>query len=544
MKLADDSKIRLVLLGIVFLSFTCFSRSNAAHFQGVGLLLNSDDSRYWSFAEAVSADGSVVVGDSGRSVGYHLEAVRWSTESGMAGLGFLPENSYSSKARGVSADGSVVIGTVERDFPPQSGHEAFRWTESAGMVGLGFLSIYPQSQGEAVSADGSVIVGESMNTSGSGEAFRWTESGGMVGLGELTGGDIGSYALGVSDNGLVVVGYSLSASGIDAFHWTESEGMVNLGGYRAFDVSNDGSVVVGSDGRWTELGGWQDIGGTGIALTPDGSVVVGSGDGAFIWDESHGTRSIQEMLENEFGLNLTGWTLNSATGISADGLTIVGTGTNPIGQTEGWIASIVDLGYPIEGPKPAYLTGDFTGNGNVNLEDFAKLALYWLEDESSVDIRPLPNGDSVVDFLDLSVLTEHWLEDFYGDFETGDFSKYDWQVNASGHWHVVYDYAHEGSYSAWIGYVPDRGSGILGITLDVEANRISFYRKVSSELNHDFLQFYIDGVKQDEWSGEEDWALETYTITPGEHLFKWRYIKDIGISSGSDCAWIDNVRLY
>jgi hypothetical protein len=67
---------------------------------------------------------------------------------------------------------------------------------------------------------------------------------------------------------------------------------------------------------------------------------------------------------------------------------------------------------------------------------------------------------------------------------------------------------------------------------------------VSSELNYDFLQFYIDGVKQDEWSGEEDWALETYTITLGEHIFKWRYIKSIGISGGSDCAWIDNVRLY
>jgi probable HAF family extracellular repeat protein len=470
-KLIDGSKTRLVLLGIVLVIFTCFSRLNAAHFQGLGLLLNSDDSRYWSYAEAVSADGSVVVGDSGKSVPYHLEAFRWATESGMVGLGFLPENSYWSNARGVSADGSVVIGTVEHDFPPYACHDAFRWTESGGMVSLGWLSTYHQSQAEAVSADGSVVVGHSMNTSGFTEAFRWTESGGMLGLGELPGGDNGSYALGVSDNGLAVVGYSLSASGIDAFRWTEPEGMVNLGGYRAYDVSDDGSIIVGSDGRWTESGGWQDIGGTGKSLTPDGSIVVGSGGGAFIWDESHGTRSIQDMLENDFDLALTGWTLNSATGISADGLTIVGTGTNPIGQTEAWIASIVDLGYPIEGPKPGYLTGDFTGNGNTNLEDFAKLALYWLEDESSVDIRPLPNGDSVVDFQDLSVLTEHWLEDFYGDFETGDFSKYDWQVSAPGHWYVVYDYAHEGTYSAWAGYIPDGQSSILGITLSVSTGR-------------------------------------------------------------------------
>ena len=46
------------------------------------------------------------------------------------------------------------------------------------------------------------------------------------------------------------------------------------------------------------------------------------------------------MLENTYGLDLTGWTLTEAKGISADGLTIVGTGTNPDGNSEVWMAVI------------------------------------------------------------------------------------------------------------------------------------------------------------------------------------------------------------
>jgi len=51
---------------------------------------------------------------------------------------------------------------------------------------------------------------------------------------------------------------------------------------------------------------------------------------------------------------------------------------------------------------------DFNMDGQINLTDFCKLAQYWLQDESSVDIAP-PSGDRMVDFKDLGVLAEHWL---------------------------------------------------------------------------------------------------------------------------------------
>jgi L-ascorbate metabolism protein UlaG (beta-lactamase superfamily)/N-acetylneuraminic acid mutarotase len=53
---------------------------------------------------------------------------------------------------------------------------------------------------------------------------------------------------------------------------------------------------------------------------------------------------------------------------------------------------------------------DFNGDGIVNLIDFSRLAQYWLQDESSVDIAPAPQGDQIIDYRDLAVLTEHWLE--------------------------------------------------------------------------------------------------------------------------------------
>ena len=51
-------------------------------------------------------------------------------------------------------------------------------------------------------------------------------------------------------------------------------------------------------------------------------------------------RNLKSILADNLGVNLNGWQLKYATGVSADGMTIVGYGTNPDGNTEGWIATI------------------------------------------------------------------------------------------------------------------------------------------------------------------------------------------------------------
>jgi len=71
--------------------------------------------------------------------------------------------------------------------------------------------------------------------------------------------------------------------------------------------------------------------------TADGSVVVGySINGAFIWDAAGGMQSLKKTLTNVYGIDLSGWYLIEATGISDDGSVIVGTGINPRGHTEAW----------------------------------------------------------------------------------------------------------------------------------------------------------------------------------------------------------------
>lgn len=58
--------------------------------------------------------------------------------------------------------------------------------------------------------------------------------------------------------------------------------------------------------------------------------------------------------------------------------------------------------------KIIFEPADVNGDRKVNLLDFSKLALYWQQNEPSVDIAP-PAGDGVINFLDLLVLTERWL---------------------------------------------------------------------------------------------------------------------------------------
>ncbi len=55
-------------------------------------------------------------------------------------------------------------------------------------------------------------------------------------------------------------------------------------------------------------------------------------------------RSLKDILTIDFGIDLTGWQLERAIGISQDGLTIVGWGTNPNGSDEVFIATLPEPG--------------------------------------------------------------------------------------------------------------------------------------------------------------------------------------------------------
>jgi len=128
------------------------------------------------------------------------------------------------------------------------------------------------------------------------------------------------------------------------------------------------------------------------------------------------------------------------------------------------------------------------------------------------------------------------------DFETGDFSAYGWQMSGSLPWIVNNVVVYEGMYSAKSGVISHNQISIMSVTLeDLLAGEMSFYFKVSSESGCDYLKFYIDGIQQDQWSGEVDWTKATYPVDTGTHTFRWSYLKNGSTSQGSDCSWVDYV---
>jgi len=138
------------------------------------------------------------------------------------------------------------------------------------------------------------------------------------------------------------------------------------------------------------------------------------------------------------------------------------------------------------------------------------------------------------------------------DFESGDFTAFAWNINGDYPWQITSSNAYAGSYSARSNSSLPHGSGSwwsstnsnsdLSITLNVtEASPISYFRKVSSESGYDMFSFSIDGTTKEELSGEVAWEQVCFDVTPGNHTFRFRYSKDASQSSGSDCAWIDNI---
>lgn len=126
------------------------------------------------------------------------------------------------------------------------------------------------------------------------------------------------------------------------------------------------------------------------------------------------------------------------------------------------------------------------------------------------------------------------------DFETGDFSNYDWQFEGTHDWTISSNGAYEGSFCAKSPQISDNQSASIWLDYDVACqNEFSFYYKVSSENAYDWLSFYVDGELLDRWSGEQDWARATFILPEGQHQLKWEYSKDAGASSGQDRAWVD-----
>jgi len=126
-------------------------------------------------------------------------------------------------------------------------------------------------------------------------------------------------------------------------------------------------------------------------------------------------------------------------------------------------------------------------------------------------------------------------------FETN-FAGFSWNFTG-GNWTIDPEQSYDGSNAARSAAITHSQSTSMSVTLDSpQDGTVSFWKKVSSEQNYDLLKFYIDGQLKNQWSGTSDtWNQQVYNVSAGTHTYKWEYVKDTGVSAGSDCAWIDEI---
>ncbi|MCD6566447.1 MAG: T9SS type A sorting domain-containing protein [Bacteroidales bacterium] len=175
-------------------------------------------------------------------------------------------------------------------------------------------------------------------------------------------------------------------------------------------------------------------------------------------------------------------------------------------------------------------------------ESETKYALFTVEIDSSA-----PQG--TIATFNLSSGSENYLAKdsfnlpiglIYESFESGDFYQYNWKNDSLYPWTIVSSSPYEGSFTAQSGSISHSRKSELSMSLEIFTDdTISFYRKISSENNYDFLRFYIDSVQVEAWSGVSNWALQEYPLFTGDHTLQWIYMKDGSVSRGEDKAWID-----
>ncbi len=314
---------------------------------------------------SISANGSTVVGSTeGR------RAFRWRMSTGAIDLGdvAIDASYYFPIGTQVSADGSVISGGF---FDPSSGPGVFRWTEDGGMQDIGLPPGGTGAFAGPISADGSTIVPFVFTDSQAG-SMRWTVDAGYV-TGEPL---VGEEQFLVMNGDATVFAQGRSSA---AFLWTESGGYENIGGLPGFTsgtspyaMTDDASVVVGecygsgdnkgTAWRWTRETGMQDLGlpgpdyRTSMAwdVSADGERVVGAADAyiedidpaATLWTPELGMVDLNDYLPT-IGVDLSGWNLTFATGISGDGTVICGIGTHD-GADAAWVISgIPGPGVPV-----------------------------------------------------------------------------------------------------------------------------------------------------------------------------------------------------
>ena len=258
----------------------------------------------------ISADGATIVGRANDATGQENAAI-WQGGTDWQLLGsFSPDSApcdqLLSEAYAVSGEGSAIVGL---GWDGCSHAHGFCWDAMTGMVDLGSLVTTRGSRANAISSDGSAIVGWSDQATGFRQGARWVD-GAWQWL-ETDYGPVGE-ALGVNASGSMIVGTGCGPLNEWAWYWTAETGVTCISGTlaepdRTFmnDLSDDGSVIGGS-------------------VRPSFDPYTE----AVLWINFEPVNLRQYLLDRGVS-DAQAWTLSSVVAVSADGSVVAGTGIGP-----------------------------------------------------------------------------------------------------------------------------------------------------------------------------------------------------------------------
>lgn len=323
---------------------------------GYGLPLN--------VAGGMNAWGQPIVGSADDGSGNQVAALAYSDVDTAGPIligaypGSVPMDHFSSQAYGISDTGVAVGLAYDATMNPI----AFRWTSAEGMRRLPVDRPATFSRANGISRDGNVIYGWNDRSDGYRAGVIWI-GGSPIALhndgpyGDAFGAPPGE-AMASNDDGSVVVGigYWNDQLQSEAWRWTQATGPQPIGliiptAKKPLASPMHLAPLAGfqRSAKWPQPDDWEDDPvSAAVAVSSDGNVVVGYtgtpiNTDAFIWTPATGMVFLEDYAAAH-GVTLpAGFRLYGASAISADGLTIGGTGVDPSGTfTVPWILDLHD----------------------------------------------------------------------------------------------------------------------------------------------------------------------------------------------------------
>lgn len=165
---------------------------------------------------------------------------------------------------------------------------------------------------------------------------------------------------------------------------------------------------------------------------------------------------------------------------------------------------------------------------------------------TSIDIEKtnINNTNTIYDRNDLAISDKNLVQPKTSICKALDNCNLQYHTGGGGdaYWFVDSKYYKYGGSSARSGAIADNQESWIETTVNGPGEGY-FYMSVSSEKNHDYLEFYLDGVLKYRMSGDEKWGVQVgVDVDAGTHTLKWRYYKDGSNSIGADAGYIDKFR--